>query len=384
MRGHRVGRSGRVLGAAGVVGVLLVTAACGQPVSPRDEPPPPTAGSAAASQPASAEPPVPSVVTVPPLPTSTPEPEPTPEPETEPQPEPPPAPEPAPAPEPVDALTGNAPVVGPVVAVKIDNTAAGLPQYGLAQADIVVLEEVEGGMTRLMAVFHTVLPNEVGPVRSVRTTDAELLPIFGVPILAFSGGAGGPLSALRFVGALDGSGAGRWWRSPAARAPYDLHVDVASVGASTSGWTDPLSVGWTFSAAAPAATDPRDGSRLTARFPAATQTFQWDGGRYQVGRAGTSLADASGTPVTADNVLVLRVAAEPDGTVDSVGSPSMVSHTVGTGSFTLLRDGVAVAGTWTRPALEAGLQLTDAAGAPVPLKPGRTWLVLATPGTAIS
>ena len=61
------------------------------------------------------------------------------------------------------------------------------------------VEQVEGGLTRLMAVFHTNLPAEVGPVRSVRTTDAELLPVFGTPALVFSGGAGVPLDGYRGV-----------------------------------------------------------------------------------------------------------------------------------------------------------------------------------------
>ena len=85
-----------------------------------------------------------------PTPSLTPAPSPTPA--------PPPAPEPPP---PTDPLTGGPPVQGPVIAVKIDNTSAGLPQYGVAGADIVYVEQVEGGLTRLMSVFHTNLPSEV-------------------------------------------------------------------------------------------------------------------------------------------------------------------------------------------------------------------------------
>jgi hypothetical protein len=99
-----------------------------------------------------------------PSPLPTPTPSPTPEP-------PPPTPEPPPPPPPTDPLTGGDVVDGPVIAVKIDNTSSGLPQYGVSDADIVYVEQVEGGLTRLMAIFHTTLPGEVGAVRSVRSTD---------------------------------------------------------------------------------------------------------------------------------------------------------------------------------------------------------------------
>ena len=100
-----------------------------------------------------------------------------------------------------------------MIGVKIDNTAAGFPQYGVSAADIVYVEQVEGGLTRLLAVFHTNLPTEVGAVRSVRTTDAELLPMFGTPALVFSGGAGGPLAALASTPIVERRRAVGFWRS---------------------------------------------------------------------------------------------------------------------------------------------------------------------------
>ena len=334
-----------------------------------------------------------SASTVPTTPASTSAPEPTPAPEPapepvtpapEPTPEPTPEPPPPPAPPAVDPMTGGAPMLTPVVAAKIDNTASGQPQYGLAVADIVYVEEVEAGLTRLLAVFHTVLPDEVGPVRSVRTTDGEILSGYGIPILAFSGGAGGPLAALQRSGAIDGSGvSGVYWRSGAARAPYNLHANLAQLAASIPGWTAPKDLGMVFAAtdgrveAAP----PADG--VTAKFPTIRQTFTYADGRYRVGRNGDPLSDAEGTPVVADNVLVQNVQSEPDGTVDSVGSPSYVSHTVGNGTFSLYRDGHVLTGTWNRPAADQPTSYLDAAGVPVPFKPGRTWVVLATPSTTV-
>src|SRR5580658_8774450 len=72
--------------------------------------------------------------------------------------------------------------------VKIDNTPEAQPQYGIQDADVVYEEIVEGGITRLAAIFNSHVPSVVGPVRSVRRTDREIVfPIGGV--FACSGGA---------------------------------------------------------------------------------------------------------------------------------------------------------------------------------------------------
>ncbi len=74
------------------------------------------------------------------------------------------------------------------ITVKIDNTSAGHPKYGVDQADVVYEEVVEAGITRLAGVFNSHDPDRVGPVRSVRKTDQSLVwPIGG--IFAYSGGA---------------------------------------------------------------------------------------------------------------------------------------------------------------------------------------------------
>ena len=41
---------------------------------------------------------------------------------------------------------------GPILAVKIDDTNAAHPQVGLNSADVIYIEQVEGGLTRLAAI----------------------------------------------------------------------------------------------------------------------------------------------------------------------------------------------------------------------------------------
>ena len=139
-----------------------------------------------------------------------------------------------------------------MLAVKIDNTSAGLPQYGVSQADVVYIEQVEGGLTRMIAVFHSVLPAEVGPVRSVRSTDPELLSQYGSPGLIFSGGAD---ATARRAARLDRDRrlhADVYWRSSAMPPPYNLHADLTKAATQLTGVGDAQPIGFTF-----AATDPR-------------------------------------------------------------------------------------------------------------------------------
>ena len=75
---------------------------------------------------------------------------------------------------------------------------------------------------------------------------------------------------------------------------------------------------------------------------------------------------------------------EPDGTVDSIGSPSYLSHTVGAGAVTLYRDGHSIAGTWKRDAPGHPFVFADASHQPLPFKPGKTWVILAPQTASVS
>src|SRR6266550_3730891 len=117
------------------------------------------------------------------------------------------------------------------ITVKIDNTTASLPKYGIEQADVVYEEVVEGGFTRLAAIFNSQTPDRVGKVRSVRKTDQSLVwPIGGV--FVYSGGAQYAIDSINTapVKQVDETRAGTMmFRDPPdpGAAPYNLwaHVD---------------------------------------------------------------------------------------------------------------------------------------------------------------
>lgn len=116
----------------------------------------------------------------------------------------------------------------PVLAVKIENTAPAFPQSGLRSADIVYVEQVEGGETRVMAVFSSRLPSRVGPVRSARISDLHLLSQYGRPAFAFSGVQGKMKPLIRKAPLYDISqdnGGGAYFRAGSKPIPYNLYAN---------------------------------------------------------------------------------------------------------------------------------------------------------------
>jgi hypothetical protein len=274
-------------------------------------------------------------------------------------------------PRPTDPLTGGKVVGHGVIAVKIENIGLARPQVGLHQADIVFAEEVEGAQTRLIAIYHSSYPSRLGPVRSARSTDVQLLPLFGRPGLVYSG------ANPRVQHKLDKASIVpiyRETRDNRRPAPHNVFVNLAGI-ADQEQVGEARSIGWTFSA---------DPAQQGAKAPSAETkvghdifTFGYHGGRYTVAWNGKTYVDGdSGIVTRTDNVVIMNVHNHPDGNRDVLGSPSVQSDTVGQGKVTIYRDGVRIAGTWRRSNASGPLELLDTAGSPIALKPGHTWVAL--------
>jgi hypothetical protein len=285
-----------------------------------------------------------------------------------------PAPSPTtakPTTKPGDPLTGGKVSGNPVIAAKVENTSAARPQVGLSQADIVFVEEVEGAQTRLVAVYHSRLPTRLGPIRSARTTDAQLLALFGKPGLVYSG------ANARVQRTLDRSSlvpVFRLTRDRRRPAPHNVFVDLRQV-ARTEKLGKARPIGWTF------AEEPRQpgrpDDRAVSKVGNDTFGFAYAKGRYTVTWRGDRYVDGANEAVTkADNAVVMRVRNVPDGNRDVRGSASVLSETVGRGKVTVYRDGVKIEGSWSRQRSSAPLRFTDAEGQDIALKPGQTWVTL--------
>lgn len=262
----------------------------------------------------------------------------------------------------------------PVLVVKIDSVRAARPHTGLAAADVVYVEPVEGGLTRIAAVYSAHLPGVAGPVRSARETDAELLAQYGRPTLAFSGAAPEIMpvlrkAPLRLVTERDRPRA--YFRDRARPQPHNLFVR-----------TERLPIGrgpgprhaFDFGPAPSGGTPATD---RTVRYRAASYRFQWSRGRWMVSMDGAPLRSAGAGQLGAATVVVQRVAIRQGRRViDAAGSMSPVAKTVGTGPATILRGGKAYQARWSRPTARQGTTFTAASGEEVPLAPGRVWVLL--------
>jgi hypothetical protein len=272
----------------------------------------------------------------------------------------------------------------PALVVKIDNVERARPQAGLNQADIVVEEPVEGNLTRLAAVFHSTDAAAVGPVRSVRTTDVEMLPLFGRPLFAASGGNAGVIPQLHAADVVDignnVSGQG-FYRSGGRPAPHNLFTStLALYGKAPQSPPPPEPV---FSYLARDEKLP-DGALavggVALRFGGAeVSRYVWDGpsGTWLRSQRGSPHVDAGGVRIAPENVVVLEITYDHSG---QAGRSVPHGETVGQGRALVLTRGQSVEGTWQRPGLGEPLTLAGPGGAAMELTPGQTFVALVPPG----
>jgi hypothetical protein len=278
---------------------------------------------------------------------------------------------PTPDPPATDPLTGGKVNNHEVIAAKVENIAAARPQVGLSLADITFVEEVEGAQTRLVGIYHTRFPKRLGPIRSARSTDVQMLPLFGKPGLVYSGANRSVQHKIDNASIVP---IPRSTRDHRRVAPHNVFVDLAAIARSTK-LAEAGSIGWTFGDAAP-----RGGAANSIKVRVGHDTFgfAYSSGRYTVRWNGARYADGDNHAITkTDNVVIMKVRNHPDGNRDVLGAPSVQSDTVGKGKVTIYRDGKKIVGRWKRAKVSGPLRFTDKSGHPIALKPGQTWVALA-------
>jgi hypothetical protein len=286
---------------------------------------------------------------------------------------------PAPTASAVSPLTGRPAAANrPVLAVKIDNVRPARPQTGLDQADVVYVEPVEGGLSRILAIFSSVIPAKVGPVRSARESDLELLAEYGRPGLAFSGANRSVLAAVRNASVVDLSQdkvPSAYSRSYTRAAPHNLFADPSKLLKAAKDVSVAQDIGFQFGAR------PADqGTPIThklIRYGAASTDFTWVTAkhRWNVTLDGRAATTSTGARLAAETVVVQYTRITASSQHDVLGNTTPYTHTVGSGQALVLRDGVAITARWSRPSATGGTTFTTASGAPVPFATGQVWVV---------
>ncbi len=295
---------------------------------------------------------------------------------------------PAPAAPVTNPLTGvGVPPQGPVIAVKVDDTAASQPSMGLEKADVIYIEEAEGGLSRMVAVFASVKP-KVRAVRSIRSSDPELLGQYGRIIIVASGGGGNSLHDLdrsSLHGVIHDRGQVGFFRDQSRPAPYNVVSDLAKVSAAVKA-DGARNVGFTWAASDPRLVGAKAAAIVSTRVGSTSVGFVWDAklARYVRTVSGRRILAAGGAPVAKPNVLVQFCQISPDRSdVDVNGNPSMFTKTIGSGRVVLFRDGRRIEGTWARASIGAPTTFVDAAGKPLLFAPGGTFVALVRPGAPV-
>jgi hypothetical protein len=269
--------------------------------------------------------------------------------------------------------------------VKIDAAPEVTRFTGVQRADLVDEVLVDGGITRYLAVFQSQETPTVGPVRSIRTSDFDLVADLGKPIVVYSGAdrlTGRAIPSGVFIPFDPDSPGGdaAFHRDYSLRPPHNLFVSPAAVRSTVA---DPGTATAPFAHLAPGQ-EPVPGSPAAGvriRFtPDAVVTFRWDAARREWlrSRGGRPEVDETGRQLGVTSVVVLDI---------SYGhapwdraAPQAV--TTGHGGGMLLAGGTARPILWSRPSPEDPFTLVGAGGAPVALPAGRTWVEFPAVGTA--
>lgn len=277
----------------------------------------------------------------------------------------------------------------PVLAVKVENTPDAYPLAGLQNADVVYEELVEGGITRFMALYQCKDALKVGPVRSARTTDPKVLMQYGDhPLMAYSGGQLAVVHAVEHAGVVsfdETSGGDAFWRDTGRVEPHNLFVNTAKLrarAAKRTGKEGPPRRLFPFAADAPSG-GKRVSSVSMSFSSSVTATWRWlaSSGRWQRMYQDAPMELDTGTPITAANVVIQQVEVTEGNLVDVLGYHSPEVTLRGEGKAWILRDGMLIAGRWTRPVMGAVTKFVSKTGEIIPLAPGNTWIELVAKGT---
>ena len=282
-----------------------------------------------------------------------------------------------------NVLTGLSGSNGKILAVKIDDTPPAHPQIGIANADVVYIEQVEGGLTRLATIFSSNYPSDIGPVRSARISDLDILAQYGRVAFAYSGAQTKFRPKIREANLVDLGAdhepASIYYRNLDRSEPTNLILRPTQLLAKAESEGKKIdtvkSVGWEFGEA------PKGGKEIisaTVRWPASRYKFEWSTTekRWKIYYKDDLNVDANGLQLGSKTILIQLVSITPSEYHDKGGGVTPFSDTVGVGFGYLLRDGKAFKINWKRSTPESGTTFTTEDGSVAKFAPGQIWVAL--------
>ena len=271
-----------------------------------------------------------------------------------------------------------------ILVVKIDDTNSAHPQIGIEDADLVYVEQVEGGLTRLAAIYTSKLPPLIGPIRSARISDIELLAQFGRVGFAYSGAQ----SKMRPVIAeanLENLSAERnppsiYGKDPNRIGPVDMILKPELLLERAN--ANPKIRIETATASVFAFGDAPKGETNTAiakiKWPSAKYELRWDSAneKWLIYFNEKPNMAANGEHLYADTAIIQIVSITPSIYGDKFGEITPFSKTTGSGKAVMLRDGFSYQISWQRNLETDVTTWKSEDGGVANFKPGRTWIFL--------
>ena len=269
-------------------------------------------------------------------------------------------------------------------AVKIDNNSAARPQSGLDQADV-IYEEFTEGITRFVVVFQSSDAPQVGPVRSVRPADPNIIKPLG-GLLVFSGGSPSVLDVVGAAGVtqITENDKDTLKRRSGRSAPHNLYTTTEAVFKKAGAGTAPPAFA-TFlkpgEARAAAGSTPVASLRL-APAPGVNAAYDWDAGTgvWKRSTDGKPHTLEGGAQISPKNVIVQFTPYSGFAADKKVRFPEVV----GSGDALVFVNGTQIKAKWNKPNAAAVTTYLDSTGKPIPLTPGQTWVHLQEPGSAVT
>ena len=284
---------------------------------------------------------------------------------------------------PTNSISGLAGGDGPVLVVKIDDTREAHPQIGLEDADIIYIEQVEGGLTRLAAIFSSKIPQQIGPVRSARISDIELLQQYGRVAFAYSG-AQKKMRPVIDAADLEDLGAQNhsstiYTTDPNRIQPYAmvLRADLLMQFAEDKNLAIAQSknMGWSFG---DVPTGGKEISSVHLSWPANSYDAHWSSEekRWLLDHQREPDISASGKRLGPVTLAIQLVSITDSMYKDKVGGVTPFSATVGEGRGFILRDGRAFEAQWSRPDSSSGTTWRTLSGDAISFGKGQIWVAL--------
>ncbi|MGG6313025.1 DUF3048 domain-containing protein [Paenibacillus macerans] len=281
---------------------------------------------------------------------------------------------------PLTGLPLDEPLTRRPLAVMINNAPAARPQSGLIDADVVYEVLAEGGVTRLVSIFHSKADNaKIGPIRSIRPYMIDLGESYH-GVLVHAGASNDAYAILQRqhkedLDEITNAGA-YFWRDKSRKAPHNLYSNVEKLleGAAKRKYAveDTEVPGYTFykDNESPASTE--TASRVEIKFQLDNYRVGYDydaaSGTYKRSINGEPHTDLeSGEQLTAANVVVMGA---EHAVLDDVGRLD-VELALG-GEALLFQQGKMIRARWIRQEGDIIRFVKD--NRELPMVPGNTYV----------